>query len=120
MCYVYVADLDGTRCVPERKANIRRALGENDIRADRIAVVIKEIESWYLAGTPRATCRQLHFKHIDDTEEVDKAKLKGLRPKGIASHVEFLEELLGRFKIGEAKARNNSFRHFMKLCGKCA
>ena len=46
--YIYLSDVDGP-CVTARKEKITGKYGEL-IEDGRIGIVIKEIESWYLAG----------------------------------------------------------------------
>lgn len=46
--YIYVTDIDHTSCITSKKKKIENSIKGIDI--NKIIVVIKEIESWYLAG----------------------------------------------------------------------
>ena len=45
-----------------------------NIDKDKIIVVIKEIESWYLAGLDNKACKQLKIKNFANTDNITKEK----------------------------------------------
>ena len=81
---------------------------------DKIIVVIKEIESWYLAGLDNEVCRQLKINNFADTDNVTKEKFNALIPKKFTSRIDFMLEILKNFSIEIAKQKNNSFRYFVE------
>jgi phage regulator Rha-like protein len=46
--YIYVTDINTAPCVTAKKEEIRRKI--KNINLNKVVIVIKEIESWYLAG----------------------------------------------------------------------
>lgn len=58
--YIYVTDMDDSPCVTARKQQIQNYLPNIDPK--RVVVVIREIESWYLAGLNKDKSRDLKSK----------------------------------------------------------
>lgn len=54
--YFYIVDINKLPCVIAKKQNIKNSL--TNIDQGRIIVVIKEIESWYLAGLDERECKK--------------------------------------------------------------
>src|SRR3954452_18619751 len=71
--YIYVADLDEMACVGARKEAIQRTIPAIDL--DRIAVVCRCIDGWYLAGLTTSAQRQARIdvgRIPNLTDECDK------------------------------------------------
>ena len=85
-----------------------------NIDNDKMIVVIKEIESWYLAGLDNEVCRQLKINNFADTDNVTKEKFNALIPKKFTSRIDFMSEILKYFSIEIAKQKNNSFQYFVE------
>ena len=85
-----------------------------NIDKSKIIVVIKEIESWYLAGLDNKVCRQLKINNFADTDNVTKEKFNALIPKKFTSRIDFMSEILKYFSIEIAKQKNNSFQYFVE------
>ncbi len=109
--YVYLEDLHGTPCVASKK----KAIGDKlaDIDREKIFVVVKEIEGWYLAGLSTEEARKLKIRPLRDTNNLTKYHLNCLMPKNFDSRLDFLIEILKSFSFKEARRRNVSFQYFL-------
>jgi hypothetical protein len=110
--YLLLADLDDASCVTERKAQLTSRYSA--LAADRIVVVITEIESWYYAGLPHKCTGVLKALKQRNTDELTKEDLRAVRPRAVSSRVDFLIELLKAFSFPDAKQRNTSFDYLCK------
>ena len=61
--YIHVNDINNFPCVTAKKAKIKEKF-RNFIDNNRVTVVIKEIESWYLAGLSNADSKNLNLKSL--------------------------------------------------------
>lgn len=112
--YIFVADIDDFPCVTAKKQKIQNKL--RNIDEERIIVVIKEIESWYLAGLDNTACKKLGIRtHRNDTNNITKEQFNGLIiPKKDNSRVNLISEILKNFSIEIAMQKNRSFRYFIE------
>ena len=109
--YIFVTDNDKLKCVPGKRQEIQRIHGSiHDKR--KILLVIRKIESWYLAGLSDDTCRKFGFSPLCTTDGVGKGQFKKLRNISSMPKVVFLQEILRNFDIETAKRKNESFRYF--------
>lgn len=113
--YLFVRDIDTWPCVTARKQNLFETYGKR-IDPARVVVVVKEIESWYLAGLDDEGRQEYgispnRHRHTDD---LSKEQFEGLVPTKY-SVVDFMGEILGRFQIEVARGRNRSFGYLMNL-----
>ena len=109
--YIFVTDNDKLQCVPEKRQEIQ-SIYESIHDESKIMLVIRKIESWYLAGLSDDTCRELGFSPLCNTDKLGKGQFKKLRNVCSMSRVVFLQEILERFDIEAAKQKNESFRYF--------
>jgi hypothetical protein len=113
-----VADINKAPCVSERK---REKQGEEfrDIDEDKIVIVVRKIESWYLAGLDSDACKKLGITELKNTDKVAKGKFDSLwrRNKRFNFRLDFRSELLKFFDIETAKKKNKSFRYFVEKYG---
>ena len=116
--YVYAKDLDRYPCITSRKGSIIKELSYQ-VDDNKIMVVAKVIESWYLAGADEKTLKQLHVKrnNIDrinkSTDTIDKIQFDGFFPKTIPRS-NIMLKLLENYNIIEAMNRNKSFNYFIR------
>jgi hypothetical protein len=80
--------------------------------ATQIFVVIKEIESWYLAGLDDVGCKTLGLAPVGDTDNLSKEQFDALQPARFDSRVDFLIEITKLFSVERAENKNKSFRYF--------
>ena len=113
--YLFVSDLDESPCVTAKKA--RLASEFEKLSKDRILIVCKEIESWYLAGLNDEGCRQIRIqKRFGDTDRISKEQFNGMMPKKFVSRIDFMQEIMKVFDRETALAKNTSFGYFTRKC----
>lgn len=115
--YVFLVDINSANCPIQKKQEIKKEIETIDEK--KIIVVIKEIESWYLAGLSAEKCKKLRIKNLPNTDDVTKEKFNNLTNNSIIkkfskAKIYFMQELLKNFSITTAKRKNKSFRHFAK------
>lgn len=110
--YICVCDIDTTGCYPEKKRSIINK--NNLIEEDKIVVVIKEIESWYLAGINNDFLRSIRAGLIDrNCNEITKEIFNNLIPKKMP-RVIFMDKILENYNFNLAKRNNSSFLYFLR------
>ncbi len=110
--YLYVADNDGSPCVSVKKKKLLSIV--DNLNLNLIAIVIEEIESWYLAGVNENDSKILGLSLPGNTDKVNKEKFRSLRPKRFETDVEFMLELLNLFSMDAARKKNKSFDYFYR------
>lgn len=111
--YIFVVDINNLPCVTAKKQEIQNKF--RNIDRHRIIVVIKEIESWYLAGLGNTGAgRKFNLRTFSDTDNITKEQFNSLIPKTFDSRINFLLEILKIFSIEIAKQKNKSFRYFIE------
>jgi len=111
--YIYVVDIDEAPCVTAKKQEVKSRL--KNIDEDRIVVVVKEIESWYLAGLTDEAARKLRIRRsFKATDDVTKELFNHLIPRRFSSRIDFMQEILERFSIEMAVSRNRSFKYLVE------
>ena len=110
--YIYFADINNSHSIMDKKEKIQ--LMHKYIDPNKIIIVIKEIESWYLAGLNNKACNQLKIDNIETTDNITKEKFNTLIPKKFTSRIDFMLEILKIFSIKEAKLKNKSFKYFIE------
>jgi hypothetical protein len=115
--YIFVTDKDKSPCVSEKKREKQKELNSLD-DPSRIMIVIKEIDSWYLAGVKDEKWREYGYEPPVTTDKMDKGDIEKIRRKKSMSRIDFLQEILDNFdNIEIAKQRNISFKYFIdKYC----
>jgi len=110
--YIYVTDINTSPCITAKKENIRHNVP--NISNDKIIVVVKEIESWYLAGLNKSFTKNLGIKIPSTTNTVTKEQFYRLILQKFNSHIDFMREILKNFSIEDAKEKNKSFKYLME------
>ena len=110
--YIFVADINTLPCVTAKKQKIQNEL--KNIDEERIIVVIKEIESWYLAGLDNRASQKLKIRNCNTTDSITKEQFNSLIPEKFDSRIDFMLEILKIFSIEVAKQKNRSFRYFIE------
>ncbi|MHC4361138.1 MAG: hypothetical protein ACYSTN_10185, partial [Planctomycetota bacterium] len=80
---------------------------------NNVIVIVKEIESWYLAGLDSKNCKKLGIKVFRKTDNITKEQFDKLRPRKFNSRIDFMIEILKRFSMETAKRKNKSFDYFI-------
>ncbi len=107
--YIYVADINSEPCVTAKKQRIKH----RNIDKDSIIVVIKEIESWYLAGLDNTNSNQFGIGTLSTTDDITKEQFNDLIPEAFDSRIDFMQEILSSFNPETAKKKNKSFKYFI-------
>ena len=105
-------DINNSPCVTRRKEEIETIL--KNIEKEKIIVVIKEIESWYLAGLNNTENKKFRIPIFSVTDTITKEQFNSLIPQTFNSRIAFLLEILRNFSIEIAKRKNKSFRYFIE------
>jgi hypothetical protein len=116
--YIFAADIDQERSVRDKKQILYHWFSDIDGRS--IVVVIREIESWYLAGISADAAQELGIADLLSTDEITKEDFNALIPTRFDSRIDFMFEILKSFSLESALRKNTSFRFFVNryLAGK--
>jgi len=110
--YICIGDIDDVPCVTSKKEKIIDDFDEK-VTKDKIIIVIKEIESWYLAGLDEKVSKKLGIrKKIKTTDNVIKEHFNQLIPKKMPRSV-FMQKILENYDVGIAEGKNRSFGYFL-------
>ena len=107
--YIFLIDMDSSPCVSFKK---NKLITKKNVETEKIVVVIKEIESWYIAGLNESISQKLGIPSYDNTNNFDKEQFDKMKPKKFDSRIDFMQEILNYFQIKTAKKKNNSFKYF--------
>ncbi len=107
--YIFVTDIDNSLCVTAKKQKIKDKLGNID--EERIIVVVKEIEGWYLAGLDNTETKKFKIRTFGRTDSILKEQFNKLFLKAFDSRIDFMIEILKVFSIEIAKQNNESFKY---------
>lgn len=110
--YIFAGDINDAPCVTAKKQTIQSDFSAVD--QHRVLVVVKEVESWYLAGLDDQFARSLKLSPLDSTDRVTKEEFDRLIPKKYDSRVDWMSEILKHFSIDTAAAKNRSFRYSLE------
>lgn len=108
--YIFFGDCDSS-CVSATKQHLVRVYCRLD--RERIVVVVKEIESWYLAGLDDEAAELLGVPCLSTTDTVTKESFNKRIPSRFDSRIDFMQEIINHFKIETALAKNESLRYLV-------
>lgn len=108
--YILLCDIDDHPCVTSKKEWVKSRLPS--LADDRIAVVVKEIESWYLAGLDERDFQELRIDNGNrrPPDEVVKESFNDLIRGKV--RIDMMQEILNRYDLSEARRRSPSFGYF--------
>ena len=110
--YICIGDIDDVPCVTSKKERITDDFDEK-ITEDKIIIVIKEIESWHLAGLDEKTSKKVGIrKKIETADNVIKEHFNQLIPKKMPRSV-FMQKILENYDVDIAEGKNRSFGYFL-------
>lgn len=108
--YLLFADADKD-CIYH---NLQKMLSRYpQLTKDKLIIVEKEIESWYLAGLTEAVCRKLKITRFLDTNTITKEQFDNILPKRM-NRIDFMIELVKEYSIKDAIECNKSFKRFVQ------
>lgn len=111
--YIFVTDINMSPCISYKKQNVTKRF-DAFVNDDKIAVVIKEIESWYLAGISDNFLMKYKIPNYSATDTITKEQFNSYIPKKFDSRIDFMMEILKHFSIEIAKQKNKSFKYFLE------
>lgn len=109
--YIFVADIDQERSIRDKKQLLYYRF--SDIDGQSIVIVIREIESWYMAGISPDTAQELGIADIPSTDHITKEDFNAAIPRPFDSRIDFMFEILKSFSLETAVKKNASFRYFV-------
>ncbi|KAF5073226.1 hypothetical protein DSECCO2_193480 [anaerobic digester metagenome] len=109
--YVIVADIDAEPSVRSKKGVILRRYQRAEPGA--IAVVVMEIESWYVAGADDDFLLGCGVTPFGATDRLTKEEFNTLIPRRYISRVEFMLDLLEQYSLDRGADRNQSLGFFL-------
>jgi len=112
--YLMIADIDNDRTVKAKKNRLKRWY--RDLDTDKVIIVIKEIEGWYLAGLNDHASRSLGLRPLPGTDRVTKEGFNRMIPDQYGSRIDLMIEIIKRYSIQVARDKNRSFRFFYRKC----
>jgi len=104
--YFFLRDINRAPCVTAKKNSVRRKYGTR-IDVNNVIIVVKEIESWYLAGLNNKARKELGIRTFHSTDQLTKEDFDNLIPKKFDSRIDFMVEILKRFSIDCTFQKNN-------------
>ena len=111
--YIFIADIDNSPCKTAKKEELKKRFP--NLEKDKIIIVVKEIESWYLAGLDEKACKKLGIRCFDNTDSITKEDFKHIYSNSIHSkrpEIDFYLNIIKNYNINIAKRKNRTFGHF--------
>jgi nitrogen regulatory protein PII-like uncharacterized protein len=108
--YILLNDINSSVCISAKKQQIQNEI--SNLKFDSITVVIKEIESWILAGLDTQSSKRLKIKNFRNTDSINKEQFYNLMKNKYDSRIDFMIDILNYYSIDIAKTKNKSFRYF--------
>ena len=110
--YIYFSDINDSPCITQKKQKIKKEL--KNIDQEKIVIVVKEIESWYIAGFIQSENQNFKIQIPANTDNFTKEQFNSLVPSKFDSRIDFMLEVLKFFSISKATKRNKSFQYFIE------
>lgn len=108
--YLYVKDIDFTNSICEAKKKEIEKFSFLDEK--KIIIVVKEIESWYMAGLSNENSSKLGIKYLPNTDTLIKERFNSLLPCDSLSRISLMIDILKEFNRELARYKNNSYKYF--------
>ena len=107
--YILFGDMDRRPCVTSTKEDITAQFPV--LSWDRVVVVRRMIEAWYLAGLSEASYGDLALDRVRNIEELTKDQFNHL-VGGSDEHSNAMVDILRHYDVEVARHRSPSFRYF--------
>ena len=113
--YIIAADIDAEPTVMDKKKFVKHKFEVAEM--PKIAIVIQEIESWYLAGITNEFIKKMGLYDLPETNQITKEDFNQYYIKSYHSRIDFMQETLKHYSVDLARERNESFNFFFqKYC----
>jgi hypothetical protein len=116
--YLFLADFENGPCIGEKKIQLINSYSE--LKKEKIIIVKKEIESWYLALISENFAKEISIDPniLIDTSFCTKKKFEDImRKTNYKSETVFKQDILINFNVSDidlARQRNSSLDYFIK------
>lgn len=113
--YIFTADIDTCPDIQTKKQRIQHTF--ENVHENKIVIIVKMIEGWYLAGLDENSYKKLGIsakKKFTTTDDMTKQQLDALIPKKFDSRIDFMQQILHYFSWEIAKRKNTSLSHFIE------
>jgi hypothetical protein len=110
--YIFVSDIDFEHSVRDKKQILYHRFSQ--INGSSIVIVIREIESWYLAGLPPDAAAHMGIMPFNSTDDLTKEDFNSMIPRQFDSRIDFMFEILKYFSLERAAQKNRSFQFFIR------
>ena len=115
--YIFTADFDQGPCITGKKSQLMNQFSSLD--SERILIIRRLIESWYLAGLNSDSCHELGIQEPRHTNDLTKKQFDDIIPRcktrtRSEARTNFLIETLRRYDIPTARRKNASFNYAME------
>jgi len=108
--FILCADIDQERNVRRKKALLHQRYTLP--AEDHIIVIIREIESWYLAGLDSRAQKKFGIRSFRTTNHITKEVFNRMIPRYYTSRIVFMGDILSAYSLGVAREKNRSFSFF--------
>ncbi|WIW27620.1 hypothetical protein [Bacillus inaquosorum] len=106
--YIFTVDLDECSSIDDKITEVIKKY--KNVEKEKVYVVIKEIEGWFLAGLETEDKLKLNFKHKHNCNEIIKESFDSVIPPK-TKKTTFLIELIEKFKLEVARKNSHSLRY---------
>lgn len=118
--YVYLADRNNSPCITTKKQKIKQQV--KNIDENRIIIVDREIEGWYLAGLTKEKFKNLGieglYQKLPNTNKTIKEEFDKIWQSSnfSDSRIDFMQEILKVFQLEfvEKNNKNTSLEYFIR------
>jgi hypothetical protein len=110
--FIVVADIDQEPTVHHKKKVLMARFC--NLHPDRVMVIVKEIESWYLAGLDDHASTVIGVRRLEHTDFLTKEHFNRWIPRQYNSRIAFMVDCLQHFSIPVAIEKNKSFHYFIR------
>lgn len=109
--YIFFGDIDSHPCITLCKQRLEERYGVPDL--ENIIIVVREIESWYLAGIDCKRRRKLGLQNMPrQTDNLSKEQFNSSTPSKARTRIALKHKILEAFCVSLARKNNRSFRYF--------
>ena len=108
--YIFFTDFDSGPCYTKKKEEKNNIY--TNLNPEKIIIIKKEIESWYLAVINERNCNKLGITNFNRTDNLNKNTLKKILPENLDKK-QLMINIMIYFSINEGKNKNESFKYFV-------
>lgn len=114
--YIFIADIDLFEDVKSKKEKLIKSY--ENLKADKIVIVIREIESWYLAGLDLDYRKKYDISIKNNTNDIIKESFDNILKKSKLKRMSkssWMIEIIKNYNLDIATHNNDSLNYFIKL-----